>query len=94
MQPDVEQKLVERAVQESGIQYDTRMDARCRRTGGAGEQVLLGDTRVEDAVGKSLREFSRPVGRRIAAVIATTSGRSPAMRAISSSNTSVQLGSF
>ncbi|COW40604.1 Uncharacterised protein [Mycobacterium tuberculosis] len=41
--------------------------------------------------GYRLDSAPRPVGRRIAAVSPTTSDRSSAMRAISSSNTSVQL---
>ncbi len=95
VQGHVHQDLVERAVHERGVERDHRMQpavAPGRRRSVDG--VLLGDPDVEHAVGIALRRSrARPVGRSIAAVIATMSGTfSSAISTISSANTSVQDG--
>ena len=75
---DVHQHLVERPVQERGVDADDRVQAAHRHARRRRHGVLLGDADVEDAVREGLRERGEPDRMHIAAVIATMSGRSRA----------------
>ena len=87
VQRDVHQQLVERPVEERRVDRDDRVHAAHRQAGGRGQRVLLGDADVEGPLGeRARRTAASPVGCSIAAVIATTSGRSAPIRTSSSEN--------
>ena len=95
VQRHVHQQLVEGAVEEGRVDRDHRVHAAHRQAGGGGHRVLLGDADVEPALGVAPRRTSRGrSSRSMAAVIATTSGRSSPMRASSSANTEVHRGAL
>ena len=60
VQRHVHQRLVERPVEERGVQAHDRVHAAHREAGGGGDGVLLGDADVEGAVGEGLAERQQP----------------------------------
>ena len=60
VQGDVHEHLVERPVEERGVEGDDRVQAAERQPGSGGDRVLLGDADVDDAVGVPLLEQVQP----------------------------------
>jgi hypothetical protein len=89
VQRDVHEHLVEGAVEETWRRRTPPGAGRPWPGRPRGHRVLLGDADVVDPVRETGRRTGRPVGCSMAAVTATTSGRSQRWRASSSPSTSV-----
>ena len=92
LQADVVDDLVERALQERGVDRDDRLAALQREPGGEQDRLLLGDADVEVAVGQLALEDVEPRAEFIAAVIPSTRSSRRHSRTSASPNTCVYCG--